>query len=260
MHRFSDVRNIASSLRHLRGFGALDDATLEELTAMSRLRRYRASQVVSHDGEPCAFIGCVHDGFLRMQKTLVDGRQQIVGLLVEGDMFGQAFSGPHHFAIEAATDAEVWAFDRAPFEALLARAPDLERVVLLSIMNELDRARDWMVIVSGQRVTGKLAGFLLVMCSTFAEIDHILKKGCDGTCLEISIPISRNDLAHLLGTRPESLSRAFHALQDDGDIRILSPDVVQVHDVEALACKAGDDDLLSSANLRALVQVAARRA
>lgn len=250
----------AKALGQLRGFRELGEGTLRDLAGIARLRSFSAGAAIAHDGERCAFIGCVSDGFLRMQKTLADGRQQIVGLLVEGDMFGQAFAGPQHFAIEAATDAEVWAFQRAPFEALLLRAPDLERAVMLNILHELDRARDWMVIVSGQKVTGKLAGFLLVMCSTFAEIDHILRWGCDGRCLEIAVPISRTDLAHLLGTRPESISRAFHKLQERGGIEILRPDLIRVHDVAALAAEAGDDDLAAHVGLHSMVRDAARRA
>ena len=170
---------------------------------------------------------------------------------------GQVFNGPLHFAIEASTDAEVWAFKRGPFEDLLLRAPDLERVVMLNILNELDRARDWMVIVSGQRVTGRLAGFLLVMCSTFADIDHILVK--KGHSLEIKIPIGRNDLANLLGTRTESISRAFHALQDEGDIEIIGSDHVRILDIEGLANKAGEDGHSSNANLRDLLQILEQR-
>jgi CRP/FNR family transcriptional regulator len=247
------------ALRRLRRFSDLDETTLRELSAICRLRTYAAEEVVAQEGDGCGYIGCVNDGFLRMQKTLADGRQQIVGLLVEGDMFGQAFATPQNFSIEAATGTEVWAFQRADFEALMLRAPDLERAVLLNILNELDRARDWMVIVSGQRVTGKLAGFLLVMCSTFAEIDHILQRSSDGVALEINIPISRTDLAHLLGSRPESISRAFHALQEDGDIVILRPDRIRVRDLEGLADKSGDPDLLFNTNLRNLVHLAARR-
>lgn len=251
-------RDGTGSLGDLRPFAGLEAATLRDLSAICRLRRYEAGKTVTHDGEPSEYIGCVRSGFLRMQKTLSDGRQQIVGLLVEGDMFGQVFSGPQHYAIEAATDSEVWAFQRAPFEALLLRAPDLERVVLLNVLNELDRARDWMVIVSGQRVTGKLAGFLLTMCSTFAEVDHILRDDGDGP--EVTIPICRTDLANLLGTRPESLSRAFHTLHDAGEICLLKPDVVRIRDIEALARRAGDEELMSNTTLRSLLQVVGGRA
>lgn len=245
-----------AGLKLIRQFSELPDDVIDELRAMCRKRRFAADRTVVHDGEHPDDVGFVLSGVLRMQKTLSDGRQHIVGLLVEGDMFGHVFNGPLHFAIEAATDAEICAFRRSQFEELLMRSPDLERVVLLNVLNELDRARDWMIILSGQKVSGRLAGFLLVMCARFSAIDHLLTRRRDG--VDVKIPISRTDLAHLLGTRPESISRAFHALADAGDISILRPDFVRIHDFEALAEKAGEDDPLSNANLREIVQAIGR--
>jgi len=248
----------ADRLGGLHQFAALSRETIAELNALCRIHRYEPGQTVAVDGEHTDYIGFVKSGFLRMQKTLSDGRQHIVGLLVDGDMFGQVFSGPLHFDIEAATEAQICAFKRAPFEALLERTPELERLVMLNLLNELDRARDWMLILSGQKVSCRLAGFLLVMCSRFADIDHVLTKGRDG--LDVKIPINRTDLAHLLGTRTESISRAFHALQEAGDLRILKPNLVRILDLEALASHAGEEELLASPNLRDLVRVIKRRA
>ena len=248
----------ADRLEGLHQFSRLSCETIAELNALCRVQRYEPGQTVVRDGERTESIGFVKSGFLRMQKTLSDGRQHIVGLLVDGDMFGQVLNRPLHFDIEAATPSLICAFQRAPFEELLERSPELERLVMLNLLNELDRARDWMLILSGQKVSCRLAGFLLVMCSRFAEVDHVLTKGRDG--LEIKIPINRTDLAHLLGTRPESISRAFHALEDAGDLRILKPNLVRILDLEALASQAGEEDLLASPNLRDLVQVIKRRA
>lgn len=248
----------AAGLRGLCQFSGLQPDTQEKLIGICRMRRYSAGQTVAFDGDEPDFIGCVKSGFLRMQKTLSDGRQHIVGLLVEGDMFGRVFDGPLHFAIEAATDAEICAFQRAQFEDILAHAPDLERVVLLNILNELDRARDWMVILSSQKVSSRVAGFLLIVCSRFASVDHLLQARDDG--LDVKIPIGRADLAHLLGTRPESISRAIHALANAGCIEIVKPDLIRIFDFEALAAEAGDSELGSNPNLKELLQVIQKRA
>ena len=88
----------------------LSRETIAELNALCRIHRYEPGQTVAVDGEHTDYIGFVKSGFLRMQKTLSDGRQHIVGLLVDGDMFGQVFSGPLHFDIEAATEAQICAF------------------------------------------------------------------------------------------------------------------------------------------------------
>ncbi|SFB82675.1 Crp/Fnr family transcriptional regulator [Tropicimonas isoalkanivorans] len=245
-HR-SDPESDGCELTKVARFDRLDSGVRDALEAICRTHRYRAGQTVARSGETLDTIGCVRSGFLRMQKRLADGRQHVVGLLVEGDMFGRVFDGALHFAIEAATEAEVCTFRRAPFEELLVRMPDLERMVLLNILNELDRARDWMIILSCPRVSGRIAGFLLVLCSRFAGIDHLFRAGRRGP--EVRIPISRADLAHLLGTRPESISRGFHALAEAGYIEILRPDRIGIRDLTALAAEAGDDDLALGAGL-----------
>lgn len=222
------------------GFPGITPATRAALQSLCRQRTCRTGHTIVREGEATDFVGCVLSGVLRMQKTLLDGRQHIVGLLVDGDMFGRVFDGSVGFSIEAATDAEFCAFPRAEFEALLMKSPDLDRAVLLNMLNELDRARDWMIILSNQKITSRIAGFLLLMISRFSAVDHFVEESERG--LEINIPVSRTDLAHLLGTRTESISRALHALEDEGDLRIVEPNRIRVLDIEALAAKAGEDE------------------
>jgi len=225
--------------------------TKAALDAMCRMQRYRAGQTVIQEGETTDLIGCVLTGILRMQKTLADGRQHIVGLLVERDMFGRVFGGSNEFAIEAASDVEFCAYPRGAFEDLLMRSPDLDRAVLLNILNELDRARDWLIILSNQKIVARVAGFLTLMCSRFAYVDHLLQARDEG--LEVKIPIGREDLAHLLGTRPESISRAIHWLEDEGDIRILEPNRILIRDLQSLARRAGEDEIESIPSLKDLL-------
>lgn len=233
-------------------FSQICPETRDALDAMCRVKSYRAGQTVAHTQEKSEFIGCVLSGVLRMQKTLADGREHIVGLLVEGDMLGGGFDGPADFSIESATDAELCAFPRTEFEALVTLSPDLERAVLLNIANELDRARDWLIILSNQRIAGRIAGFLLLMCSRFRDIDHILQRRPEG--IEVKIPISRIDLAHLLGTRPESISRSLHSLSDQGVIDIREPDRILIRDTKALAYAADEDEIEAVATLQDLLK------
>ena len=246
----NNVPNTSTDSKAWLPFAELRPETNDALVAMRQLVRYGAGQIVTHEAEDSSFIGLVASGVLRMQKTLVDGRHPIVGLLVEGDIFGRVFDGATELAIEAATDADVYTFPRAPFEALLKRSPDLDRAVLLNILNELDRARDWMVILSNQKIVNRVAGFLLVMCTRFMGVDHLVQASQTG--IEIKIPVGRTDLAHLLGTRQESISRALHALADAGDIDILQSDRILVRNVNALASKAGEEDRHTIATLKDL--------
>ena len=230
----------------------------DRLRGLCRLHSYTSNQTVMGAGEHAKSIGLVSEGILRMEKTLLDGRHHIVGLLVEGDIFGRVFDGPNEYAIEAATDAKVVYFPRAQFESLLAESPELERAVMLNLLHELDRARDWMLIVSSPKIRTRLAGFLMMLCTRFGDIDHILVAS--GERLRINIPINRSDLASLLGTRAESISRAFHALADEGLIAIQQPNQIDILDLQGLGDEAGEDFLESGPSLTALLRAVRRKA
>lgn len=246
------------SVAEIGQFASLPEDILNGLQSICRYRSFRQDQVISEAGEHIGFVGVVEKGILRMQKTDVEGRQHIVGLLVEGDMFGRVFNRPMQFSLEAATDASVMAFSRPAFETLLSESRELDRVVMLNILNELDRARDWMLILSNAKVKTRLAGFLMMLCTRFADVDHILRTS--GGKLVVSVPVSRADLASLLGTRPESISRAFHAMNDDGCIVLKQPDLIEIADLEALADEAGEDFFDMNLSLSALVQIVRKKA
>lgn len=239
------------NLADFRQLGSLPHETVSELERICRPRSFRAGQIVASGGDNPDFVGFVAEGILRMQKTLHDGRQHIVGLLVDDDMFGRSADLPLEYSVEAATDAEVLTFRRAPFEALLQQCPELDRLVLQRILNELDRARDWMIILANPHVRGRLAGFLMMLCTRYPTIDHVLRIG--RSSVTIKVPISRTDLAHLLGTRTESISRALHALAADGSIVIRRPDVIEVRDLVALAAETGDQDWANTASWQQMV-------
>jgi CRP/FNR family transcriptional regulator len=247
----------ADALARLPELAALPAPILAELRGLCRMRRFSQGQVLAEPGDLSETVGFVTDGILRMQKTLPDGRQHVVGLLVPGDMYGRVYDGPMQFAMEAATDAEACTFHRPRFEAILARHPELERIVLLHFLSELDRARDWMIVLATPRIRGRLAGFLLMLCTRYGKVGEIF--GSEGGRLTIRIPIGRPDLAHLLGARPESVSRALHALADDGLLEILRPDLVAIPSIEALAAEAGEPELSDALSPEALAAQAASR-
>ncbi|MWD27425.1 helix-turn-helix domain-containing protein [Aquicoccus sp. SCR17] len=230
-------------LRRLPSFGGLPPDLLAELGAICRLRSYRHDQLIAEEGERLSFVGFISGGILRLQKPQADGRLSIVGLMVEGDMFGRIFNGALHFTLAATGDVEICAFSRELFEELATRWPELERLVMLNILNELDSAREWMLILTSYRVTERLAGFLLLICRRWTSVAKLVRV--DKGRLRLTIPVNRTDLAHFLATRPESLSRAFHALADDGLIRLHTPYEIEILDLPALLDLSGSEDLFT---------------
>lgn len=235
-------RCIAADLRVM---SSLHPELLAALQSILRTIHFEVGQAVVHGDEKPSYVGAVTDGILKMQKTLPDGREHIVGLLVEGDMFGRVHHGAHTFSIEATTNTTVCAFPRGPFENLVDTWPELEQVILLDILDELDRAREWMLVLANHRTMERLAGFLVVLCQRWANVAKLQNNAERNP--EIRIPLNRRDLAHFLGARPESISRAFHALADDLHIRIKTPYEIEILDLEGIVELCGLDDFAEPA-------------
>jgi len=107
-------------------------------------------------------------------------------------------------------------------------------------------------ILTNYKTNVRLAGFLVVLCTRYFGVDHRLQLNSDR--LELNIPITRADLAHLLGTRIESISRAFSALAKKGIIEVKTPYLVEVLDIQRLFEEAGNEDAESVKTLNQLMQ------
>lgn len=203
-----------------------DNELSRELNRISHIRTFAAGRTVAVENEDAEFVGNVVSGALRLLKTMPDGRQQIVGLLVPSDMFGRVFSTTSRFTIEAATAVTLCCFERKAFEAVLDRHRELEREILKSSLEELDAARDWMLLLGRQNVLERVASFLLILNRPLRQ------QGCaTGPRIaesRISVPISRRDMATYLGTTVESISRSIQYLARKGIIRIINAQLFEL--------------------------------
>ena len=159
-------------------------------------------------------------------------------------MVGTIFVEKHAFSVEAVSPSEIISFDAAQFSPLLGSTPELEQILFRSFQDEIDAARNLLMILASPTVRKRLAGFILTLMSRFRDMPRMIDSR--GDTLSLRIPISRIDLSNLLGVRPESLSRAFHALADDGLIEIIAHDYVTITDVDGLLIEVGDPDLFVS--------------
>ncbi len=228
-------------------FAHLPADVIAALNEIGHVRSYPAGRTVLFENDESRLVGTVKSGVLRVIRRVSTGQEHIVGLLQEGDMFGRGIDPADGCVVEAATDAKICTFRRAEFDATLRRSRELQRLVQASALDGLATVRDWLVIVSNHRMKARLAGFLLLLRAR-REVGGRASPA-DPAGRDIRIPISRLDLSNLLGTRQESISRAFHALADDGTIRILEPNLIRILDLDGLADMAGGDVLAATARV-----------
>jgi len=210
-------------------FGDASGGAAAELMACSMLRRYKAGQAILVEGEMAEYVGVVVSGVLKVTRTFGSDRQQIVSLLFSGSFFGRAYEAVSHFSVEAASDVEVRCIRRHDFEAVLERHPDFQQYMLSIALDELEAARDWMVLLGCQETLERVACFFALL----------LQRGEGQSQNTVTFPIGRRDIAGYLGTTVETLSRHVQLLSRQGVIQILDGKSFRILDYDRLHSLSG---------------------
>lgn len=208
----------------------------------NELERYamtRTSQTIAagatfvDEGEPALSVFTVVSGVVKLFKLLADGRRQIVGFLVPGDVFGFAPGGKYTSSAEAVSSVTVCRCPRRQLERAFAEFPGVERQFLDAINRELVAAQDQMVLLGRKTAHERLASFLLSLSRR--------QNNDDGS---IDLPMTRTDIADYLGLTTETVSRVFTVLKGSGCIAANGSSKVYILDRDALtelADGVGDD-------------------
>ena len=218
-------------------FGSFGPETLCALERIASIREYPAGSTIIPAGDPAGIVGTVLSGIVKLTKILPDGRMQVVGLLFPSDFIGRAFSEAWPFSADAATDVRLCTFDRAEFDKLLMVTPELEHQLLVATLDELDAARDWMLLLGCKTAEEKVASFLMFVSKRGDQLGPA--HGVPGEFGEFELPISRSDMAAYLGTTVETVSRQITRLKTKNIIRLTNTHHFVVPDMDRLAAAAG---------------------
>ncbi len=220
--------DVWSAFRACRLWRTASDERVAELARKSRVETVSRGTVLATEGDPAEEFGLVVIGSVRVFHLGADGRQITYESLQAGDPFGAVASlagGRYPAHVESATDAVI---ARIPAEALfelMEAEAGVARVLVTHLANQ---------VVNFTSVVQTLA---LDVPSRLAR--YIFQRSLQGgqptaTGLVVDLGMKKGELAMALGTVPETLSRAFAKLKDDGLLEV-SGSKVTVLDVRALA-------------------------
>jgi len=211
---------------------ALDIDARAELLEFSRRKIIPAHHAIFRDGDAAGYYYNITSGIVKLVKTLADGRQHIVGLLYPADFMGQSLNKHHTYAAESATDVELCAYPRAPFELFLKSHPELERRIFYSTIRELDLCRDWTLLLGRKCSYERVAGFLLMIAKRAPRKSPAeLPKNY----LHFELPFTRAEMADYLGLTLETVSRQFSQLKKKQIIDLPSSRDIIIPDIELLS-------------------------
>lgn len=225
-----DVRNQALCC-------ALSDAELAPLASFGVLRHLARGEILIHAGDPAPICANIQRGLMKISHINPAGQEVIVGLLWPGDFVGASLGAaadkPAPHDVVALTPVTLCVFPKRRMEQALTEHPPMERALLGRTLAELDQVRLRLTRLARATALARVAGFI-------REIARRLPPDDGDTVTSIELPLSRGEMADLLGLTIETVSRQMTQLKNAGVIGLPGGRQVAIHDPDALAEAAED--------------------
>ena len=224
-------------IRHRAVCARCETDELEQLEAIKYYRNFEAGQTIVWAGDKMDFVASVVQGVATLSQTMEDGRRQMVGLLLPSDFLGRPNRDRVAYDVTATTDLQLCCFRRVPFQDMLSSTPHVSQRLLEMTLDELDAAREWMLLLGRKTAREKIASFL----SIIARRNAAQQVPGLGGAVAFDLPLTREAMADYLGLTLETVSRQMSSLKNDGVIQLDGKRHIIVPDFSALMDETGDD-------------------
>jgi CRP/FNR family transcriptional regulator len=201
-------------------FRGLSEDDLDALLGIARSRKLEKGETVFREGQEAEAFFLVVTGQVKLIKLSPAGKEQILHIHGPGGSFAEATlaEGSRYPASAVATEAgAVLVFPRRGFQQLLAKRPGIATNVIARLSQRLREMTRLVEDLSLREAPGRLARYLLELAG---------EEPPSGA--EVRLPVKKGELAALLGTRGETLSRVFRKLTDVGAIEVKGANVTLV--------------------------------
>lgn len=214
-----DCRVLSSTL-----FRSLSGEQAERFTCIFCPTHYRRNQILFFEGGVAQHIFALNVGLVKMVKSLENGKERITRILFPGDLFGLEALSEESYPLTAVVlqDSEICSVPRDQFFAFLRSNPNISLEMIRLLVREMAEARTQMTNMSFKDARTRVATFLLSLIPSG-------ERSSENSC-SLNLPFTSQEIAEILELSPETVSRTWHALREDGLIeksgrRLAIPDL-----------------------------------
>lgn len=192
-------------------FSGLQGEELEKVASIAAFRSFGRGESIFFEGDTADGFYMVAEGRVKIYKMSLEGKEQILHIFGPGEPFGEVpvFHGqPFPANATSLVKSSLLFFPRREFVDLVTGNPSLALNMLAMLSLRLRRFATQIENLSLKEVPGRLASYLVYLAEE------------QGSTQRVTLDIPKGQLASLLGTIPETLSRIFAKMSEEGLIRV----------------------------------------
>ncbi|SHJ45684.1 transcriptional regulator, Crp/Fnr family [Geosporobacter subterraneus DSM 17957] len=214
------VKNI-ELIKHVPLFSQLDQESLEKISSITQEKRYRKGAIIFMEGDKGEALYFIKSGKVKISKLSNDGRELILNIYGSGDVFAEVtlFNNVMYPATaEVMEDAVVGVIMNGDLEELVRQNADLA-LQIIKILNKR--------LYMSQMKLKQMA-----LSDTYVRTAQILVKLADdhgvekNGAIDLKLDLSRQELANMIGTARETVSRALSQFKKEGSIEISGKKII----------------------------------
>ena len=210
-----EVKCSGCNLRELCLPAGLDEEDLRRLdSVVYTRRRVKRGEALFDAGDEFQSIYSIRSGFFKTTTIDNEGREQVTGFNMPGELLGMdgIGSGAYHANAVALEDSEVCVLPFSLVESLGREVPALQRHLFSVLSREIVRDHGVMMLLGSMRAEERLATFLLGLSRRFS------RRGYSPT--EFHLRMTREEIGSYLGLSLETVSRLFSRFQAEQVIEV----------------------------------------
>ena len=208
----------------------------EQLDAVIRQsRRLKKGEYLFRAGEPFSSLYAIRTGFFKTTVASQDGRDQVTGFFMSGELIGMDGICSHVHSCDAVAleDSEVCEIPFSSLEQLLGNMPTLLRHFHRMMSQEITREQSVMLLLGNMQATQRFAAFIVNLASRYEA------RGYSGSNFQLRM--SREEIGNYLGLTIESVSRLLSKFKKEGWLRVSNREIEILQPAKLKAITAGTD-------------------
>ncbi|PRX34903.1 CRP/FNR family transcriptional regulator [Orenia metallireducens] len=202
-------------------FSELDSEKLIEISKLIITKSYKKGEIIFFEGDLGESLYLVKSGKVKLIKMVESGEEQIINIVKTGDIFAEVVlfdDGNYPATAITMEDTEVGIINGRDIEKLMYRIPEIALKILKVMSKRLRRAQQRIRNLGLKDTTSRTASALVYLAQEHGVGDE--------TKVEINLSLTQQELASLIGTSRETVSRTLNKFKDEGLVLVSRQKIV----------------------------------